>query len=571
MIGNDLFPHNFIKVLDPPSNYAGATKIFDEDGELRETMVREVEDFGDLLPLTHKKDDPLDALPKSMETAIRVFVLTRAIRVLRGNGGKHASMMINVSRFNDVQEKVEGLVYSYLNEVKDAIKTNAGRGADGLKDEILRNLKNDYDREFAGCGFSWSKVQKSLGTGVQTILVRTVNMRNGDPLDYSANVDTGLHVIAVGGLALSRGLTLEGLTVSYILRNASASDTVMQMARWFGYRPNYEDLCRLYLPGTSLNHYEFVNEAIEELRTEIKRMEKYHLTPRDFGLRVRHSPAVIRITAANKMRTAETLTLAADYSGRHVEGYTFPNSGDVLTDNRVAADEFVENLGPATPSDKGWSWWAVSGRKIVAILAKINFGVHPDLSKIERDRSLLYDYISDRVATELSEWEVKLPTNLWRGGNSYQHPIEAFQNTDVPIMTRSAGVIEFANYKVTAKNKVASPGDERLGFTDEEKEEIIKECREQGGRITTEFCLRRTKPLLIIHMFKGSLGDDFDLKDGACNKLNRLASFSFILPPTGVMSKSRSYAVNAIYKRQLDMFANEDDDDEELLDAVERE
>ena len=95
----------------------------------------------------------------------------------------------------------------------------------------------------------------------------------GGKLDYQQNIEAGLHVIAIGGLALSRGLTLEGLTVSYILRNTAASDTLMQMARWFGYRPEYEDICRVYLPESSLDHYIYIHEAIEELRTEVRRMQ----------------------------------------------------------------------------------------------------------------------------------------------------------------------------------------------------------------------------------------------------------------------------------------------------------
>lgn len=48
-------------------------------------------------------------------------------------------------------------------------------------------------------------------------------------------------------MVLSRGLTLEGLMTSYYSRNAGTYDTLLQMCRWFGYRPGYEDLCRVYL------------------------------------------------------------------------------------------------------------------------------------------------------------------------------------------------------------------------------------------------------------------------------------------------------------------------------------
>lgn len=57
----------------------------------------------------------------------------------------------------------------------------------------------------------------------------------------------GLRAIVIGGFTLSRGLTLEGLIVSYFYRNSKMYDTLMQMGRWFGYRNNYEELCRIYI------------------------------------------------------------------------------------------------------------------------------------------------------------------------------------------------------------------------------------------------------------------------------------------------------------------------------------
>ena len=155
---------------------------------------------------------------------------------------------------------------------------------------------------------------------IRAVEIKTVNMRGGG-LPYKEYEKNGeaYRVIAIGGLALSRGLTLEGLLVSYMFRNAAASDTLMQMARWFGYRPKYEDICRVFLPPQSIGHYEYVEEAIEELRSEINIMIARRQQPRHYGLKVRRSDTGIRITAANKMRTAERREIAADFSTKHVE------------------------------------------------------------------------------------------------------------------------------------------------------------------------------------------------------------------------------------------------------------
>ena len=344
MLGHDLFPRDFIKALDPPSNYVGPVRVFDENGDLRSSMIRTVDDFADIIPLRHNRNCHPDRLPPSLEEAIRVFLIARAIAIKKGNSTRHSSMMINVSRFNDVQERIEELVYRYFHMLKDSIAVNSGLPDGVHRDGNLARMKKDFFREFSDCGIGWMDVQTLLPGVTASVQIRTVNMRGGE-LDYSSNSQEGLHVIAIGGLALSRGLTLEGLLVSYVLRNASASDTLMQMARWFGYRPSYEHLCRLYLPHASVDHYDFVNEATEELRDEIKRMQRLKMTPRDFGLRVRHSPAIIQITAANKMRGATHLEIALDYSGRHVEGYRLINDEKIFRENLRRLERFLEELG----------------------------------------------------------------------------------------------------------------------------------------------------------------------------------------------------------------------------------
>ena len=129
MLEDDLFPRNFIKALDPPSNYVGASRVFAADGGLRSSMVRVVSDYQDILPLKHKRDHDLLELPPSMKEAIRVFLMTRAIRMLRGQGNRHCSMMINASRFNDVQDRINGLVYGYLVDIRNSVTVNGGMPA----------------------------------------------------------------------------------------------------------------------------------------------------------------------------------------------------------------------------------------------------------------------------------------------------------------------------------------------------------------------------------------------------------------------------------------------------------
>lgn len=554
---DDLFPGNFIKALDPPTNYAGSHRIFREGGDLRLGMVKVIDDYRTLLPLKHKSGDDVTDIPNSLRHAIRVFCITRAIRVLQDKAKAHCSMMINVSRFNAIQDKILGLVYKYLTEIKEAVTVHASLPLDEINDEIMDDLNNSFTVEFGNTELKWHDLLEVLNQGVQSIAVRTVNMRGGK-LDYSSRKSEGLHVIAIGGLALSRGLTLEGLTVSYLLRNATASDTLMQMARWFGYRPGYEEYCRLYMPQVSFDHYEFVDEATEELRSEIKRMQAVGRTPRDFGLKVRQSPLAIRVTAANKMRTAEKLKIAQDYSARHIEGFALPNNSAIGNGHRKAVEQFLMAHGSSAKAHNDHIHWVADGREILSLMREFRFVDHPDLSVIS-DTSLLGDYIQDRVRDELAEWDVVLP--MRQSGESIQ-----FAGQKVNFRSRNQGTIQKGTYLVYgSKNRVADPGDAQIGLSEPQKEAANAVYQAELYKKERAACSVRKRPMMLVHLFSADLREPQNESDDNLKLDGHIVTLSFCMPETSKPAQERTYQVNAVYRRQLEHFAAEVDDDSEAM------
>jgi hypothetical protein len=553
MTTDDLFPGHFIKALDPPTNYAGAHRIFREGGDLRPTMTRIIDDFRALLPLKHKSGDVIAELPNSLLHAIRVFCVTRAIRVLQGKGKAHCSMMINVSRFNAIQDQVLGLVYEYLVDIKDAVAVHASLPPDAIRDDLMENLQRSFTEEFGDSGLEWDELLTVLNEGVQSIEVRTVNMRGGK-LDYSIHKTDGLHVVAIGGLALSRGLTLEGLTVSYLLRNATASDTLMQMARWFGYRPGYEEYCRLYLPQVSFDHYEFVDEATEELRSEVKRMQAAGRTPRDFGLKVRQSPLAIRVTAANKMRTAAKVKIAQDYSARHIEGFALPNSRDDGDRHVAAVTRFLSALGGPLEAGKGFLRWRAPGRDVLALLRSFRFVDHPDLSVIS-DTSLFEDYVQDRIADELSDWDIVLPMRQ-TGDKS------PFAGFDVSLRARDQGTVRKGTYRVYgSKNRVADPGDAQIFLSETQKAAAQVAYENEVYRKERAACAVRERPMMLVHVFQAGLREEGQDCDDQLKLGSPVVTLSFCMPETGKPAKERTYQVNSVYRKQLELYLAEEEDD----------
>jgi hypothetical protein len=264
--GDDLFPRSFIVNLPTPSNYVGPSLIFggnagEVDSEETIDVIRHVDqDREGWLPQNHKKGfvpryEGREHIPPSLETAILTFVLCCAARAARGQEHSHNSMLIHVSRFKDVHQQVFTQVDDWVGNVKRVLKFRTG-GSELIAQ--LRNLWNDdfepvtelISRYEIGHGLfplSWKQVEAKLANAVDKIRIQVVNSEMRDAIDYEGNAARGLSVIAIGGDKLSRGLTLEGLTVSYFLRASKMYDSLMQMGRWFGYRPGYVDLCRLYL------------------------------------------------------------------------------------------------------------------------------------------------------------------------------------------------------------------------------------------------------------------------------------------------------------------------------------
>ena len=324
MLADDLFPRNFIYALESPSNYCGANKYFFTDNN----NIKFIKDFNDnIFPMNHKKDWDGECLFGSLYDSICSFFLVNAIRDERDfDKNTHRSMLINISRFTNVQIKVKGIVEDYVNNLLKAIKQNY-KLIKGIYDsnEYIARLYRVYEEEFHNkldSPISWNDIFPLIYTSCKDIKVIVVNSsKSSTKLDYDAHKSKGLRVIAVGGLALSRGLTLEGLTVSYFYRNTAVFDVLMQMGRWFGYRDGYSDLVRIYMTETSYSYYKEISLSISQLKDDIKRMGKQGKKPEDYGIRVRNNSEDLGITAPNKMRNTLSKVDRKSFYGNLFEGF----------------------------------------------------------------------------------------------------------------------------------------------------------------------------------------------------------------------------------------------------------
>lgn len=334
-VGNDdLFPSDFIHRLKSSNVkiYFGIDKVFKED---KTHWKRISDDERDKLPAKHKKDDDINVLWESMRKSICMFLICNCIRTIRGDSTKHRSMMINVSPYNKVQIRMKELVEEYVVSLRDAIqqydKYDVDRFAKHYElkrlyklylNDLLFTVSNDYyNGKAINEAIPFEEIKKLLFEEISKFRVAVINNKfKGDQrFKYKNFKETGARVIVIGGFALSRGLTLDGLMTSYYSRNSTGYDTLLQMCRWFGYRPRYEDLCSIYMSQINYDCFCAVSEAIDNLDTQLDMMAARGAAPKEFGLMIKESPETLEtdllITARNKMRNSTEIIRGLNYSG----------------------------------------------------------------------------------------------------------------------------------------------------------------------------------------------------------------------------------------------------------------
>lgn len=557
----DLFPRHFIIGLDAPSNYFGAQKVF---LDARDRHVRLIDDNEDVLPMKHKIDHSVDVLPGSLVEAVRAFIVARAVRNTRGQQAAHASMLVNASRFTDVQGRLRSRISDVVGRIREAVAVDAGKGRAALRNPEIAALHEIWEQEYADT--DWPAVQARLHEVLVAARVVEVNAsKRSQALDYDQGGEHGVTVIAVGGFSLSRGLTLEGLTVSYFLRNSMMYDTLMQMGRWFGYRPGYEDLCRVWMPADGVGWYAHIHEAMEDLQAQLKRMELVKATPEQFGLAVRSHPEALIVTARNKMGTGREFPVRVGLAGKLVETTRVRTDREQLDRNRKAGEDLAAaiRLRGFEPEERsrGTLYKAVP----VDLVREFLRAFRADSADPLTDPRLMSDYIDARANSELKEWDILFASAQKDGVKEDYLPDHSMKPFDRSVSDDDLrqGVLAISG----TSRRVGSPGDEREGLGPEElKRSEAEFSREFPERDVPHplpdrfFRIARTRALLILRFVTPKPSESLQGRLPQGNVLAWTISF----PQSQVDGGTVEYVVNTI--RMREMFGEEEVEEEALGD-----
>lgn len=579
----DLFPSDFIVQLKDPSSYFGASKVFKNNGTIDEPKYEHIEILdpheNNFLLLTHKKDDEIfSVIPNSLKNAINDFILVNVVRTLRGKKNKHRTMMINISRFNSIQYKIFDKINDYIDIMKNTISQTYKFDFNSfIKDPYMNDLYEEYNSEFFSNikeEFTWDQIQQGLNDEIQQFVVTVVNNNNKkNRFSYDDYEQEGARVIAIGGFILSRGLTLEGLMVSYFNRKANAYDTILQMCRWFGYRPGYEDLCRIYMTQENIDNFEDVVDAVSNLKEQFTQMNIENKTPEDFGLMVKQSPARLNMqmfissgeekekyekmnpTAKNKMKSTETKTITLNYGGVATDTSKIYNDKRINDDNGKLIDLLFNTL-----EDKELRLTRVGERLMVQRIPKtiiadfVSKFKLPFLNK-SFDTESLSEYIKNSVS--MPEWDLVIASGSKNMDSDWE-----FKGERIPRVMRSFDMNYSDNIiRISGnKNRLYEPGIFNSGLNQEQlaQANANKERDNRDQLIAKDYLDINRRPLMVIYPL--SLRKK-DISSANECEIKAIENFNFGTPLFGIAlgfpgvdnNERVTYVLNKVKVEQLSM------------------
>ena len=515
----ELFPADFICRLESPGTYFGLKKVFGTDNEESHSIRILDSSERNFFPEKHDKYLQFAELAESLKEAIRTFIIGNVIRTFRGQGKAHRSMMINISRFNAPQSEIREVVEEYITKLKNIIEQEKYKKTeDFIRNTEMKALYVLFNDEFFDAAregnigqeilpVAWDNIKEGLYDEVKQIKVTLVNESKKNRFKYGEYKDVGARVIIVGGYILSRGLTIEGLMVSYYSRNSCAYDTLLQMGRWFGYRRGYEDLCRVYMTEKNVKCFRTVASAVDDLDQQFRQMKTEGKTPSDFGLMVKESPDTLEtrallVTARNKMRNSATKYIVLDYSGESSDTSKIKLDAQI---NQHNIEEFLlfknkVGLDVAKSLVQGKLYFTDVRKSDIADFIS-NLKVHYLNKKF--DTAILSEHI--RNNSHFEKWDVLIDTGYsannklmaMLGFDGYRAPLRGFNISD------DYEIVEAGKNN----NTIINPTSFNIGLdlTKEQVQEILNRKNELNpGKIYTglsarDYLERRERPMLIVY------------------------------------------------------------------------
>lgn len=448
----ELFPEHFIIPIKPGSSYIGIEKMFNSISEKRLPILIDIsrkpffEDTEKCFPSKRGAEYRFETLPISLIEAICSFIVVIVIRKYR-NQNDFNTMLIHTSHltrnadylYKKVNEFISNLISNiYSNDSEEILQINR------LLKEFQSNSKSKLFVDYfgnQGYQFPESISKKDILEIFDTsneVPFQIVSYHSSESsenstmnrnLSYDAKHQNGdkklSNYIVIGGNRLSRGLTLEGLSVSYFVRSSTRQDSLYQMARWFGYRLGYEDLIKVFMPRDQILWFDSVYKLEDNLRRDFEEniSDDSKILPRDAIIKMAyHTPEKLfldskllkkfpSICDPNKLRNTQSQELS--FFGT-TKSKKIIDDSEIQRLNVLAVKEFMEKVAnsnaklfdnrniPKLISNKNINYTGVDYKFVVEFLRK-----QRNHEQLQDDVTALIDFII-KNSKELSNWSVVL-------------------------------------------------------------------------------------------------------------------------------------------------------------------
>lgn len=443
-----LYPSDFVYALDCPKGYIGVPHFFGGGqernalGEVAIDAVRYVEEEEAKILRALAQNEEQTGKKHNWEVpglqdAVHWFMIATALRRLRVNKKQHSSMMIHLSHKMDNHFEARQFIEEYVSSLKQ----------DYEKPEKYEAMRDLYEREVNrmrginpnGVYPKWNELKINVVDVINDAkcIVKNSSTKNqkeelvykeGEPATY----------IVIGGNTLSRGLTLEGLVSSYYIRESKNYDSLLQMGRWFGFRPGYEDLIRLWTTADIQEDYCKLAEVEDQLRDEIRKVEE----PSKTAIKVLARWKELNVTSRNKMRNAAPVNI--NHSGKSYQVTRFKEQDDKLLKHNIQVlESLIESIRSAHKelqigNSGSYLFEGVSVKNILAYLK--DYEAAPSLN-------------GEVGSNDLIEWIDKNVTGNWN--------VVIYSDTDENKPKR-----DFAGYEVRMADRTAVKNKSVEGIVD---------------------------------------------------------------------------------------------------------
>lgn len=484
---DDLFPRNFITKLNFPSNYVGPDTFFGDEDQRNNNLVNI---FDDDEQNKHLFLDPknkifeVTQLSEQLKKAIRNYVLVLATRIHRKDGDEHNSMLINFHYRTALIKDMKIAVQLYVSDLRKAVKGFGSLNLNqGLKNSHIKDLYETFNEEFISKGVveSYENIQSNLLKALTKLEVLAIHT-GGDFIDYDDEMPK--YIIAIGGFSLGRGYTLEGLSVTFLSRKTATMDTLLQMGRWFGYRDGYEDLCRLYLNSSSYDNYVDTTTSLNELYEMFNLMRSSkNRTPLNFGLAVREHPGGIKVTAANKRRSARSSIRSISFRGSKYQAVRLSLEDKVRSSNYETVINLYKGLKKQYKvkeidnHENNYFFSNVSIKHVRDFLARFE-----EPATFANKESYLRQYLNQEHDDLMENWKVVFLSRVNKSSELGEEELDIFAklDEDIKIKPNARSVtVKKEEMKNIDWQSEATIGNSQIGNTKEELLTLDKELQKK--------------------------------------------------------------------------------------------